>query len=470
MSAIPDIMDLGDETYVLTGGNSGALVNAFSLEDGKDIIDTANATPVETITTNKDGKMEVAYWGRKNNLPAERELLVSDNGIASKLLETKRNYLLGNGKMFYKEIYVDGKRTIEECEPPAKMKEWMELNEIDDYLSHAASELILQNQITPEFVENAGGEIVSINLIEANYIRAEKQKFDTKAHKTRIQNWLICGDWKNVAKNNKIIKVPNLDRYTQQTTRKNRPTKYIIQYADKFLGGPYYWMPTYWASRVWIKLANCIPVFHLNNLNNGYTIRFHIQYPKDFFVNKLAMTQATTDELKKKVIANAAAKKQQFFKKVNEVLRGIKNAGTTIMTSYDVTKSLGKEYAGIKITPISVDLKDKALLELFDKSNEAATSSMGILPSLSGIATVGKLSSGSDIRNAHAFYLLTKVYEQRRLLYAAINRACKQNGWLTGEHENCKWGSRDLVMTTLDDNKEGVSDSTNITNQETTEE
>lgn len=450
-----NIFRVNNNAYVLAG-KSGAFVE---FADTKPII--GEASPIKTITFGKNGQKEFASWGRNNNLPIERELLVMDNNIVPELMRTKRDIILGNGTMLYKERFEpDGKgrftRFVDECEMSNQMKDWLEENESDEFLEDAAKELVLQAQFFPEFVHKAGGDCVEVNLHECAYVRAQKQAQRNKTGRYDILNWFLCGEWKNGGANGDIETIPNFNK------KKDFQGKYIRRYADKMFGGPYYYSPSYWGSRNWIQLANSIPIFHLSNLKNGYSLRYHIKFPKDYFLQSEKPLNQLTETQRKEVLANADAARQLFMQRLDAMLSGEKNAGKTLWTTYDVKRNLNEKYPGVIVESITADLKDESLLKLFDKSNDANISAQGILPSLSGVATAGKLSSGSDIRNAFTFYIAAKTRVMRRNLYAPYNRVGKVNKWFTGKYAGCKLGVRDVVIATTDKEPTGMKTNENL--------
>lgn len=450
-----NIIKVNNNAYVLAG-TTGAFVE---FADTKPI--GGEMSPIKTITFGKDSTKQFASWGKNNNLPIDRELLVMDNNIVPELMRTKRDIILGNGTMLYKERFeADGKgqftRYVDECKMPAQMSDWLEENESDDFLEQAAKELVLQAQFFSEFVHKAGGDCVEVNLHECAYVRAQKQAQRKNTGRYDILNWFLCGEWKNGGSNGDIETIPNFDK------KKEFQAKYIRRYADKMFGGPYYYSPSYWGSRNWIQLANSIPVFHLSNLQNGYSLRYHIKFPKDYFIASEKPLNQLTDTQHKKVFEDAEAAKQIFMQKLDAMLSGEKNAGKTLWTTYDIKRNLNEKYPGVIVETISADLKDESLLKLFDKSNDANISAQGILPSLSGVQTDGKLSSGSDIRNAFVFYIAAKTRVMRRNLYAPYNRVGKINNWFIGEFEGCKLGVRDTVISTTDKEPTGVKTNENL--------
>jgi hypothetical protein len=142
--------------------------------------------------------------------------------------------------------------------------------------------------------------------------------------------------------------------------------------------------------------------------------------------------------------------------RLNQVLQGHTKAGKLIITEYEVDKALGKDYPGIKITPISLDLKDEAMLKLFDASNTANMSAQGVAPALANIQMPGKLGSGSEIRNALAMHIILKTPGPRRRMFSPIHLAKRLNGWPADVY----YDIRDTLVTNLDEDKSGITTGT----------
>jgi hypothetical protein len=145
--------------------------------------------------------------------------------------------------------------------------------------------------------------------------------------------------------------------------------------------------------------------------------------------------------------------KETFLKTLNSFLAGEEQAGRALVTDYEINKQLGKEFPGIKVTALNPDLKDEALLKLFDKSNEANMSGSGVHPTLAAIQTQGKLSSGSEILNAFNMYVAIKTPVARELILESINLVHKANAW----GEGLVWGFRDIQLKTQDQAPNGAA-------------
>lgn len=438
----------------ITGTDSFYLPGSASLIT---FSDRSGGTPNVTKRAGNGGKeMQIAYgnngtakiwtWGKNNLLPQEREALVLDNNIVPELMGTKRDITVGGGLMCYKEVFKDGKRAIEEVEQPAAARTWFEElpgknggQDIDAYFLKACRNLIFHSNTFTEGIRTLGNKIDSIEALECRHVRPEKM---TKLGE--ILNWFWSGNWKEYRKEEFApMKIP---AYRGEMAKQ---TRFVLHCMDDLLSDDYLGIPTWWGGRAWIECANAIPIFHINNLRNGYTIRWHIEIPKDYFWDYSAPAQTQTQ--KSALMAKESEDRKAFLARLNEFLAGYEQAGRALITDYELNKAAGKDFPGIKITPLNVDLKDKALLDLFEKSNDANISGQGVHPTLAAIQTQGKLSSGSEIRNAFTMYVAIKTPVKRNILLKPLNLIHKVNGW----GEGIKWGFRDIEITKLDDNPAG---------------
>lgn len=138
---------------------------------------------------------------------------------------------------------------------------------------------------------------------------------------------------------------------------------------------------------------------------------------------------------------------------INAFLAGENNAGRTIFTKKELDE-LSKTWKGIEILPLNFDLKDSALLELFDKSNTANFSAQGFHPTLANVETQGRLSSGTEMRNAFLMYVLTSTPQPRKLIFKNIELVKRVNGW----QEDVFYGIRDFELAPLSESKSGVQE------------
>lgn len=446
--------------------------SSYYLREGQAIIQFANKLAddfdqgkvVRNVPPGGGDPIEIMAWGKDNDLPQQRELLVSSNNIIPSLIERKRNILCGQDIMPYRIAHVmeGGKlrKKKEEVQMPPQVEMWLNGdnwgNGKDFYqvLTDAASEYVKHSLVIPEFIRTKkGDQINSIDIKECKYMRAAK-----KNDAGKITRWYWSGHWgKNTRSSNlETKKTVALEVYTGE--EKKQP-KFIKPVGDYMLNDGYYPIPVWWGGWEWIELANCIPQFHRNNLQNGYNLRWHIQIPADYFLDYEAWQSAATEAEKKEVLKDKESREQAFIDDVNSFLAGLSQSGRTVFTKYELDKSLGKEYPGIKITALEYNMQDEALLKLFEKSNTAATSAQGIHPSLAGIETAGKLSSGTEIRNAYLIWLIINTPHPRRILLDMLRLVKKINGW----PEDIYYTIRDFELTPLSESSTGMQESNQTT-------
>ncbi len=417
---------------------------AVTFSDARDVSQGC----IQKISYKGQSKGEpIRMWGRKNDLPQFREQVIGDNNITGALIQTKRDILLGTGLYAYKVDFKSdgGMRNTTEVKIPMEAQDFFDMIDIDCFHMDATRELLFHSNIFTEFIRNKGGGIHSMAIKECKYTRLAEQN-----SRGRVEHAYISGAWATgeYAKDGvtvfdrEVVKIPLYNPEKVQN-------QFILHTGDRMLNDGYYNSPTWWGALNWIELANSIPVFHQANILNGYTIRYHIRIPKNYFYN--APTGDDNPAAAVKARDDEQLKRQEFMDNVNTLLAGKQNAGRALFTQFDINDQLGKEYPGISIEPINVDIKDKALLELFEKSNTANISAQGIHPTLANIESQGKLSSGSEMRNAFNVYLAVKTNTPRKIILKSLELAKKINKW----DPDIYFGFGDTELTTLDDSPTG---------------
>lgn len=392
-------------------------------------------------------------WGSKNDLPNYRDALLMDNNIMGELMATKRDILLGNGFQAYREVYVEGKKEIQLEAMPADIQEWLDKSDFwNKYLDPAAMQWYKHGNVFPEFIMTKDGNVASIETKDCKYIRAIEKV------KGVIPGYIYSIYWGAAAKAEKKNEYFTIQAFTGlDQNSKPKQTKFIYHLWDNVFHDGYYAHPSYWGGMEWIRTSNLIPKFHQANLDNGYSIRFVIKYPEGYFLDKYEFDAATDSNDQTKIqeyLDKERNAKQDFVNKVNALLAGAENAGRALYLE-DTFNEVLKEYKGVTIEPIKFEMQDEALIKLFEKSNQANISAQGIHPTLANIETAGKLSSGSEMRNAYLFYILSKTPRPRRMLLKPLDLVFKIHGW-DKKYAGLKIGFEDFKITKLDDNKSGT--------------
>lgn len=395
-----------------------------------------------------DKTFDIVFWGNTNSLPEEREALVGGNNIVPQIIRTKRDIILGGGLMTYIERFENNERIIEEIEMPAEFADFIEANE-DLYggMEECCNDLLMHGNYYIEMGITGNGKPAYIKPHRARNVRAQRQGSDGI-----IPTYWLNGSWGKVNSLQKLMEVKNLTSIPAYRPDKDLQPKCLYHGADKLMGGPYYYDPHYAGSSTWIKVANTIPTFHLSNLENGFNIRYLIKVPEDYFMRSLSDDKRKDVE---KIKTHLAQAKRDFTSKINSFLAGAENAGRGLIVTKHFYKHLQKEWPELEIIPLEVDLKDEAMLKLYDSSNQANTSAHGIPPVLAGLATGAKMTSGSEIRNLYNFWQISATTIPRKQLLKPWVITWKRFGL----DRKTKLGFRNMELTTTDKNPNGMQPS-----------
>lgn len=129
---------------------------------------------VEITAPGTQSKIEIMSWGKDNDLPQQREQLVSDNNIVGTIIARKRDITLGAGIFAFKKIKrapttPDGKTKwdIDEVEIPAEAQQFFEENDLENCLLTACGELMKHGVCATEFIR-LRGNMGKIALMKAH--------------------------------------------------------------------------------------------------------------------------------------------------------------------------------------------------------------------------------------------------------------------------------------------------------------
>ena len=423
--------------------HSGVLLSF--MKDTGDLYDIGEVSNLAGLPT------KIKYWGNKNLLPDSRDKLLMESNIVGQLIRKKGDILIGQGLQAYREVYQDGKKIIEPLPIRPEILEWIETSGyLDTYEDTAVINWYKHANVFAEFLMEKSGKVMTLTAHDCKYVRAA-EKMNGK-----IPSYYVCADWnKKIDTKNPVVPISNYDKDKKQP-------KFILHVGDSMFHDGYYYHPAYWGGEEWISLANMIPVFHKANIQNGYSVRFHIKIPKDYFLDKVAYQTASGDETaQNECIKKAHDAKKKFMDSMNDFLAGAKNSGRALFTIDDFDP-MTKMYHGIKIEPVNFDMKDESLLKLFEISDRANIAGQGLPATLAGIETQGKLSSGAEIRNYLMYYIISSLYRPRRILLKPFELMLKLNNWYDPQ---VKYTFEDVLITKLDENKSGIQPMNNESNQ-----
>ncbi len=390
---------------------------------------------------------KIKEWGVDNSAPELREKLISANAILPNLQIVARNILLGSGIYCYKAVINEnGEEQIKTVAMPENVKAFFKKSKINRYLNDAASELTKHLVAYPELIWTRNGQIAEISVKECKFIRAE-EKVDGK-----IENYWFSGAWgllkyENWRENSTLEQLPVYDPLLVLPKDRVAQKKFVLPIGDFMLNDGYYPIPPIEGVKTWLSIMNKTPVFHDSNLDNTYSINFHIEIPEDYFCDWHSVNQGIKTDVD--MLKQAESAEKSFMTKVNKFLAGVNNSGRTLFTKTRLF--LEKEWVGIKITPIKGELRDEALLKLNEEAITHILSNQGVPSVLASIPTPNRLSAGSEILNTFNMYIAMYTPFLRAQILEPLELIAEINGW----DPDLKFGFKDVELKKLADNKIG---------------
>jgi hypothetical protein len=354
--------------------------------------------------------------------------LASESPNKWRLIKTRRDFVVGKGVYTFTIDGIDETTKLPKevgvIDP--KFNEFRERIELDEVIAAAGLEQSFANDVYVKMTLGLDKKIESYEVVSCFHCRVRTPTETEKEIKQFIINPNF-GTKRYRAKDNVIY--PKFDP--------KNPTQYpvsIIHLRDKLPGQEFYQMGDWWGTYEWTKVANKIPKFHDAGLDNGYNIKYHISIPDNYFA-KEGLNEEEEEALK-----------EETLDAMGDSLAGVENVDKVLYTFHGVDGQ-GREMQGVKITPLANLMSDDAYTALFNTANVAQASGHGVLPTLAGIDTGGKLGgSGKELEVAANYQQGFMTFNDRRLLSKLCYIAKKIEGWAL----ELEFNFRDIHLYTPD--------------------
>lgn len=391
------------------------------------------------FTANYFNNQDIKFWGSTNFKPQEVLETIVNNAITPGLLNFKSMVARAKGLTFYIEE-IDGSKKIKKPIIDSDLDSWLEDIDISNFLKASVWDAtILSNTFSEVILNRAVNRVVTLKRIDASNCRIEQNK----------KNCYIYKSWDFIGSNNSehYFKLPIYKAGVSYP-------HFIIHSQNHFTGSSHYGFAPWWGSLSWLKFANEIPLFKYSSIVNGFSIKYHIEIPMNYFELRYPANRKnpkTGQYYTDKDRYEAAIKLREDMDKF---LAGSENSHKTFITYFALDYE-GKPVQGWKITPLEDNTKYEAYIDDFNTSNQAVTSAHNIDPSIASINTQGSLSSGSDKRNAFNIMSEISVLDVRELILEPI-RIAKNISF--PEKKNIKIAFENVELTTTDLVKSGTID------------
>lgn len=388
---------------------------------------TAQIVPVASY----EGKLkDVAKWGDNNLKPNFLLELLAGSNINSQLIYRSVSFALGKLYTFKWQPDESGQfiRRVPVSEP--RLEQYLRTHQVRQLMRQRATDFVIfGNTFARINITRDRQSFFSADHLDAFSCRLDKERNRVFMH----PKW-------DAPKVDDLSELPLFDR--------NNPGAHGAAALHSKLywpGHPFYGVQPWHAGHNWITFANSIPVWMSANINKSYNIKYHIQYPENYFdyLNEEYNTPEERD-----------AAKDLFFVRFDNMLSGAEAAQTTIYTAYSLDPVTGKPNGTWTITPVPNDLKDDAFVKAFETSNSAMTSAHGIDPSLAGVESAGKMpASGSEKRIAYQIHEVLATQEVREIMVEPLEIMRDMNGF----DPEIQFGFLKPNIVTLAEDKSGLT-------------
>lgn len=335
-----------------------------------------------------------APWGTSDNYPREVLEKNEKTGVILRGIEINSDIHYGNGLMFYRNSYEDGKRKMEGFEP-----EWYRKLNRSIYLEEIQSEVIEScNAMGLAFIEICTDQY-STAVTAAQVLDFCCTRFGWRNERGEIKYIYHHPDIGTVDLDDK--KVAKIPYYDPRWTRETMPTKFVIVVSSRTFGRNYYPEPNYTASyrNDWAEVAWEVPKLIKSIYKNQMSVKYHVTVDIGTFKAKYRCWDNPPDcSTDAEVQQWQLERITEFRDEINEHLATSENAGKAVVTLRDEMNKLG-----VDIKPIQSFLDSSKELPNAAAANSEMLFVSGVDPSMVGSTVPGgnNLSgSGSDKREA----------------------------------------------------------------------
>jgi len=364
------------------------------------------------------GGLDIVSFGPDNNLPMMIRDILEDQHLGEGVFKNKKNYLYGQGPALYTiEFDEEGNRKRKWLKDP-EIEAWLKTWKYDQYLRSLIVDYYHLEIVYSKVFRNKGprvgspGKIVKLKHVSAPTARLG---FPQDGEIPYVQT----GDYE-LQRNFSVY--PVFDKYD--------PFKFGVSIAfenNYTFGRDIYPIPSYFGTLPWIKRSASVPKVLQNLTDKSLNIRWHIESPAVYWLDKEEKLKAKCDADGVKYTEDLLDDlKDETFRKMGEVLAGVKNVGK-FFTSETCYNEFG-QLEGWKITPIDQKVKEyiEGQLAIAKYADTATMSGLGLAPSLSNIMIEG-LNSGSEKLYDYKLYMATQIDADEIIICQTLNDAIAAN-------------------------------------------
>jgi hypothetical protein len=260
-----------------------------------------------------------------------------------------------------------------------------------------------------EFILNKGQDRINrVFVKDPAYCRNGKMDSD---HPTRIPYLFYSAQWDltPAESDGSLVKIPMYDPGKYDGRRYSDP-RFAYPVFYRSFNKSYYHLSVWNGIREsgWLGIANKVPRLKQAIMKNQMTIKYHIEIPDDYFVNRYPSPDYTREQRE--------AARVRILNEMNDFLCDVENSGKAFLTFNFFSRFKNEYLSGWKINVIDNKLKDDAYLPDSQAANSEILFAIGVDPCLVGSGIPGgSLGAGSGSDKREAFWQLNAemgIYRQ----------------------------------------------------------
>lgn len=390
-------------------------------------------------------------WGDDNLFPQNVDSDVRKNGIVSRALEILIQTHFGKGFYTYKEEITEGGKVIKKIIRYPAFEEFARNTNLTRFMMQCINDYAWFRNIFPELIMSKDTKQIALaKRHDPMHCRWEKaDEFG------EIKNLYTSAEWP-APKENYYKTIPALNVHFPLLDLKNRAMNGTIKPGDSFIlpirinngGGIYYDKSPWDAIRSqWLPVATNIPKMKRALLENQMVIKYHIKVPYSYWERKYGSEwHGWTKAVQNKLI-------NEWRENMDEKLRGMEQAGKTIVSHYGRDEMTGKIFDELIIESIDDKIGDKKWIIDSAAANSENLFAVGVDPTILGQSSPGGSEAGSGSNKREAFSILQALMGlPRSIVFTPLEFIRDFNGW----DPDLRFGHVDLdTSQTLDQNPTG---------------
>ena len=444
-----------DNFLIFPGGAFLPGVGAAITFENKEFLSPPDNEPKPITVKKKD--LKYIPWGANDNLPNLVQQAIGKNPTASRGLEFNIVMCFGKG---IRPVTKDKEGKTSDLASDHPVSLFFENNDLSTwYLEQCTDMNFFFNPFNEIVLSDDGSQILKLNHIEAMFSRLSERN-----DKGIIENHLYCakfGTDKTPTEDDVEVSPVLPSKFTVDTLRykvgkaegsKDTNQRRFVLHNPFPTPGRIYYPKPYWYSILesgWLEFANAVPKYKQHMMVNQSTIKYQIIIGEDYFP-RIFEFEGIKDHK-----AQAERVKTEF-KAFEDFLTDVKNTGKTYYT-------YAKNFHGkngiesrptVEIKALENHFKGGEYIEDSEEANNIISYALGVHPLITG-ASPGKNGSISGTEARELFNLKRAlIFPYRWQILKTLYMIKRFNKW----DQNIYFAVDDIVLTTLDNDKTGLTE------------